>query len=786
MEIPDSVTQIGSEAFSECKSLQSVVIPQGVSEIGYAAFRGCISLQSVVIPQGVTEIGDCAFYECSSLQSVVIPEGVTEIRSEAFRGCISLQSVVVPQGVTEIGRCAFYECSSLQSAEIPQGVTEIGDWAFSDCSSLQSVVIPEGVSINYGMFEGTPFLKKIPGDLQILNQQVLRYRGNASEVVIPQGVTQIGDRAFYECSSLQSMVIPQEVTQIGNFAFCGCSRLQSVVIPQGVTQIGNLAFCGCSSLQSVVIPEGVTQIGEDAFSGCSSLQSVEIPDSVTQIGDYAFYECGSLQSVVIPQGVTWIGKSAFSDCCSLRSVVITQGVTQIGENAFYGCSSLQSVMIPEGMSINCEMFEDTPFLENIPGDLRIWNQQVLRNSGTASEIVIPVGVTRIGDHAFYFYHSLQSVVIPQGVTEIGIRAFYGCSSLQSVVIPQGMTQIGNFAFSKCESLQSVVIPDGVSINRGRFEGTPFLENIPGDLQIWNQQVLRYRGNASEVVIPQGVKEIGDGAFSNCSSLQSVLIPEGVTEIGEWAFDLGQKISYPFSQKVVFQLPRGIQTVGHNFARGCVAEVTLWQGEGTTVESKYGFSDVYLQIVDTAGMFLCRVYIPAEITRGDEYDEENYQLYPSAYGYWATRLLLGGVQSISEYDTFFERYPDHLENPNQVLYDKALIALCRLRFPYELSERYKLAYEQYLIQHARLTIQKLAKDNNLEMLTFLLEMVTIPLKKYIDMVDWSAKAQKVEITGMLLEYRHRTWGETIQSYSLDDVELDADEDELESDDDNDPY
>jgi hypothetical protein len=617
----------------------------------------------------VTEIGSRAFYYCSSLQSVVLPSTLTIISDASFSY----------NDYYDIARGVFADCSSLQSVVIPPGVTRIGNQAFDGCRSLQSVVIPAGV-------------------------------------------TRIGSAAFSDCSSLQSVVIPQGVTQIGDGAYYGCRSLQSVVIPQGVTQIGERAFYGCRSLQSVVIPQGVTEIGESAFDGCSSLQSMVIPQGVTEIGDWAFRGCSSLQSVVIPQGVTEIGSRAFYYCRSLQSVVIPQGVTTIGGGAFSGCSSLQSVEIPGGVDIDWLMFSETPFLDQLPGELQIWDHQVLRYRGTESNVVIPADVTRIGS-----------------------STFSGCSSLQSVVIPDSVTVIGSSAFWYCSSLQSVVIPDSVTV-------------------------------------------IGSSAFWYCSSLQSVVIPPGVTEIGDEAFDLCQRVTDPFSQKVVIQLPPGVQTVGHNFARGCVAEVTLWQGEGTTVGSDHGFSDVYLQIVDTAGMFLCRVYIPDEYVREPQDAGEETHYYPSAYGYWATRLLTGGARSISEYDTFFAGYPDHEEEPDQVLFDKARIALSRLRFPYELSEEYKLAYEQFLIQHARLTIQKLAKDNNLEMLTFLLENVTIPLQKYIDMVDWSAKAQRVEITAMLLEYRHRTWGDTVLRLSLDDlaVEADEDEDELESDDYNIPF
>jgi len=126
--IPDSVTSIGSHAFYDCCSLQSVTIPDSVTSIGDDAFNGCSSLQSVTIPDSVTSIGDSAFSWCTSLQSVTIPDSVTSIGDMAFYECSSLQSVTIPDSVTSIGDCAFESCSSLQSVTIPDSVTSIGEY----------------------------------------------------------------------------------------------------------------------------------------------------------------------------------------------------------------------------------------------------------------------------------------------------------------------------------------------------------------------------------------------------------------------------------------------------------------------------------------------------------------------------------------------------------------------------------------------------------------------------------------------------------------------------------
>ena len=152
---------------------------------------------------------------------------------------------------------------------------------------------------------------------------------------------------YNDRDNIKNVVIKDGVTNIGSYAFCDCSRLTSVVIPNSVTSIGDLAFYYCSSLTSVTIPNSVTSIGDWVFFNCTSLTSVEIPNSVTSIGNYAFTWCAGLTSVTIPNSVTSIGDSAFSFCIALCSITF-KGSTPpaFGNDVFEKVNNSISVYVP--------------------------------------------------------------------------------------------------------------------------------------------------------------------------------------------------------------------------------------------------------------------------------------------------------------------------------------------------------------------------------------------------------------------------------------------------------
>ena len=454
--IEEGVTSIGDSAFESCESLTSITIPNGVTSIGNSAFSWCYDLTSITIPDSVTSIGDRAFAGCIVLTSITIPDSVTSIGDYTFFSCVSLTTITIPDSVTSIGDVAFAGCDVLTSITIPDSVTSIGDRAFLLCESL-TAINADSDNKYYASEDGVLFNK----DKSVL---VLYPMGKtAKKYVMPDGVTTIGNNAFYRCNNLTSITIPDGVTTIGNKAFASCDNITSITIPDSVTSIGDDVFNYCGNLTFInvdsdnkyyasedgvlfnkdksvlvlypmgktakeyVIPYGVTTIGNNAFYDCSNLTSITIPDSVTTIGNKAFDNCDNLTSITIPDGVTTIGNNAFYGCYNLTSVTIPDSVTSIADDAFNYCGNLTFINIDS----------NNKYYSSEDGVLFNKDKSILirfPEAKTAEEYVIPDSVTGIGDSAFKFCNNLTSITIPDSVTSIGNEAFAYCSNLISITI----------------------------------------------------------------------------------------------------------------------------------------------------------------------------------------------------------------------------------------------------------------------------------------------------------------------------------------------------------------
>ena len=210
-------------------------------------------------------------------------------------------------------------------------------WTLDDFGTV--IISGTGPMKDYGYNSG---IYKITSPLRT-------YSNSIYEVRIEDGVTSIGNYAFYDLGKLARVSIPDSVTRIGDMAFWICTNLKNVVIPENVTSIGTQAFSSCSSLESVIIPSRVTAIGTHAFSKCTSLKGAIVPESVTTMGGYVFNGCTSLVAVRFRANIPIIETQMFCNCSSLRKIELPPSITMIGTHAFDGCTSLQSITIHVGL-----------------------------------------------------------------------------------------------------------------------------------------------------------------------------------------------------------------------------------------------------------------------------------------------------------------------------------------------------------------------------------------------------------------------------------------------------
>ena len=624
ISIGDNVKNIGNDAFKGCNKIGSIYINNIASWCGinfgneYAnpliysttstyLYEKNEKLTDIDIPNSVSNIKSNAFYNYKNLNRIILASTVTSIGNNAFNGCENLKTVInltslsIIKGNEDNGHVAKY------ASRVVKGTSRINDFIFNKESNKNNELV-------YHLKNDVTDIRlpsHTDGKYDISNSVFVEHTKLTKFTIPDNTVASIGERVFEGCEQLTDVSIGYGVTNIDNGTFKNCG-ITSMTIPNTVTNIGNEVFKGCSSLTELnindnddgssdseppIIEIGVEpdtsnnnnplnlgyntynpgKEGEGLFKDCP-IEELHLGRNITyesdkQYGYSPFTNISSLKSVTIGNGVTEIGNNAFYYCKTLTSVTIGNSVTNIGNNAFYGCEKLIDINIPDSVtSIGYSAFYDSKwnsnkvYINNINNWCKITFKNInsnplysggylYQNNNTQhlNTIEIPETITNINDYAFAGCH-IDEINIKEGVKNIGKCAFYGCGkgyipNLISVKIPNTIVEIGEYAFAKetddfitsdndlsngstHSNIENVYINDIASWCRIDFKNK---YSNPISSEYVDKKIYLNETELKNIIIPNGVRSIGQYAFYNSTDIKHIIIPNGVRSIGQYAF-----------------------------------------------------------------------------------------------------------------------------------------------------------------------------------------------------------------------------------------------------------
>lgn len=542
------VTVVGKMAFDGCK-FKTIQLPDGLLKIEYSAFQNS-ELENISIPDTVTEIGVNAFLECSNLVSIKLSAGLKKISSGMFRYDEKLQNVKIPDGAEKIESSVFIECSGLVEFSLPDSIKEIGDYAFLKCVNLKKIKLPKYLEkINNETFMYCEKLENViwPDELKTIEENAFSFC-HSLNVQIPDGIQTIQNQGFME-AGMVNVVIPDSVTEFGQRVFQNCKQLQTVKMGAQIERVESDTFNGCDELEIAILSDKTEIIESSAFSSCRALKKIFIPKSVQKIESYALWNAEYVyyggneedwEKIEIGEGndnikllynqdhlelpndekewdyevnedgktctlygrglkasaalyenlvidtvdgytVTMIGEDAFSEDEKIKSVTLSKNIKYVGSGAFGGCKNLRTVTL---LSKNT-VFDRDSFnmgigrnIENIyyagslsdrkkyySNDLRVlgdnseatWHYESNDNVSFQYEYEVnedgkTCTITK-ADPMVYGRIEIPEKISGYTVTEIGERAFDGCYSIEQLVLPNSIKKIEKFAFWECYGLE---------------------------------------------------------------------------------------------------------------------------------------------------------------------------------------------------------------------------------------------------------------------------------------------------------------------------------------------
>lgn len=565
---------IQSGAFDECDELTSITLPSTLLTLEDGVFTGnsystlanitveegcanyaseggvlyngdftellfCPPAKTEVVVATETEIIAANAFAYSKATSVTFETGskLTEIGDRAF-AFSSLTSIIIPDSVTTLGNNVF-EYSSVEEITLPASLESFNSNIIYGCENITSISINNGV--NFAIDKGSVY----NSDMTVLYYHIPD--AETTEYVVPEGVKEIGDNAFYNDSYITKITLPASLTRIGNWALRN-TALTSVVFTAGGTEalaIGEDALSYNAGLTSIDLPARTNAIGNNAFYN-TALSSITFGGENSQlmtIGDYSFYGT-SLSSVTLPSSVVSIGDYAFYRCSNLSTVTLNEGLLEIGDYAF-------AAQISEAYADEADSSLET--------------------------VNLPSTLTTMGDGIFAYDYALKNVNFATGsqITSLPGTTFEGCTGLEAIQLPASLTEItgrtqtsygreGRGLFEGLTALKSVTFEEGsrlVSIGAMAFADSG-LESIiiPSSVTTISYEAFA-NTNITTITIPRTVTIIDSYAFNGCRNLESVYINANITELMDYTFQSCTSLK-------ILSLPASLQTISSTALRGC--------------------------------------------------------------------------------------------------------------------------------------------------------------------------------------------------------------------------
>ncbi len=583
LEIPASVTYIGTEAFKGATGLTEITF-KGSNNITFDGIGTATAGDAMALAEGdATGLVGSTFEDCTALETLKLPKGVTTLPGRFLymtrKGASQLTDFDMPDSLVQIGGGAFYH-SNILDVEIPKNVTTIGNEAFYEANMI-GLTFKSGSQLSVigdSAFRNTRINKlDLPDTVTSLGSYAFADT-RITTVKLGSKVTTAGSNVFMNCTSLTSVSISSDIETNGMFS--NCSSLNSVTFSDGVKVIPSNAISG-TSVQTITIAKSIETISENAFYQASQLTNITFANkeqsNLETIGDHAFEGAG-ITVIDLPKKVETIGASAFAYDYSLTSATLPKSVESIGENAFnysgltsikfeggtssnkltiaanaFGGTSLTSFEIPA----NCESISSLAFgnrqnslaknikltLENSAKYLELESGNVLYNKGKTTllfalpskngDMSVPSSVKRIEDGAFersaitkFTVNGSNNGLVIGSEQSIkdgkATNVFLRCSALTEVNLGSGVKEIGANAFEYCTAL-------------------------------------------TKVEMSGGVQKIDEKAFTNCSALSTLTLCDSIEEIGASAFNSCSALT---GQDGVITLPKSLKTIGASAFSGC--------------------------------------------------------------------------------------------------------------------------------------------------------------------------------------------------------------------------